>query len=221
MLRHAGICCSARIQSASRLPIGRTGRRLAIQPGGVGAWRARLGLTATGRRNGFADDAVDEGVGPPKRHRRGRRHHKRKRYRRPDADRVVPVEIACLAAESPARDRHRADVLPGPRARHPQAHSRQHDHEEDAVRPTGDQLPHRAALALHPQPSVPRPHAGHHPSHAHGRFSENTAIIDVRVNRRWAERDRRRRRGIRLQRDCRRVLMRSLLSDTAQQCLNA
>ena len=73
----------------------------------------------------------------------------------PQADRVVPVEVARLAAETAAEPDHRRDVAPAPLPRHPQVETGHRQHEEGGVARAGDGARRGPSFSFHGEPPVP------------------------------------------------------------------
>ncbi len=83
---------------------------------------------------------------------RGQHHEDR---RAPEADHVVPVEVAGLAAQPGAEERHRAHVPPRPLPRPPQIEPRGRQHEKRRVARARDRAGRRAVLAFDREIAVP------------------------------------------------------------------
>ena len=117
-------------------------RGSAAASGGCGRSRA------SGQR---VDQIARPGVGDD---HSARRQHDEDR-RAPEADGVVPVEVASLAAQPEADERHRAHVPPRPLPRPPQIEARHRQHEKGGVARAGDRARRRAVLALDREVAVP------------------------------------------------------------------
>src|SRR5690606_25091793 len=96
----------------------------------------RAGRTSTrraGRGGRLAGKLIGQIARPRIRDHDARPHDHRKRHQAPDADDVVPVEIAGLGGQTPAEDDHLLELCPGPRAWPPQVEATHHDEEEAEI----------------------------------------------------------------------------------------
>ena len=113
--------------------------------GGLDATSAPLSLGWTpgwpllALRRCVAHQAEQQIVGPGERDRNGAEDNDEERNERPDANDVMPVEIARLAGSVGAPEPgDLADLGPGGGPRNPEIGARDDDEEEEQVRPSGD-----------------------------------------------------------------------------------
>src|SRR5579872_4261057 len=69
---------------------------------------------------------IDKIIGPLIGHHYSRSDYEEQRHPRPDADHVVPVEVACLTRQAAAEQHNRAEMLPGHPARKPHVNAAQY-----------------------------------------------------------------------------------------------
>jgi hypothetical protein len=175
--------------------------------GGRGVATVRAARLGRARRRRLARHAVHEIARPAVRDHHARRHHDEQRRERPDADHVVPVEVARPAAQPAPEHGHRAHRLRRPRARPPQEEAARDEEEEAEVRAPVTARPrsrHAPVPASHRCTSVD---ATEEAPHARGALAEHRAARRVHEHRalaperhlhrrrvRGAQRERRRRR---------------------------
>ena len=125
--------------------------------------------------------AIHERVPPREGDRNGADHHDEERDRRPDAEHVVPVEVAGLAARARVEDGHGLHLRPRQLARKPQVHAGDDDEEEDDVGPAGDQAGHRPTLAFDRDPAMPRAQLAHDPADGPRSLAKHRAGVRIRI----------------------------------------
>ena len=125
----------------------------ATAPAGFGARTA----TATGRgsRPRAAGQGVDEIARPRVRDDHPARGQDNEDWRAPEADDVVPIEVARLATKAGAEERHRGEMAPGPLPWPPQINPRDGQHEKRGIAGAGDRAGRGTVLAFDREVAVP------------------------------------------------------------------
>ena len=187
--------------------------RLRPAPGGL-----RRRPAATSGRRRFAGDPVDQVARPGIRDDDARGDDDRQRDHRPDADGVVPVEVARLAGEAAAEPDDLLHRAPGPGARDPEVGAREDEEQEGEVGGTGDRAAGRPVLAAGGEPAVPVGDAAEEGADAGVAAAEQLARVGIGVgDDALADRQRDRSRGIPPHRDRARLADQSGGPDAGEQ----
>jgi hypothetical protein len=109
----------------------------------------------------FADEAVDEIVAPEEGNRNGGEGENDEDGRGPEADDVVPVEVAGFAAEFPVEESEGPDAAPGHVARHPEVEAGDGEDEKGEVADAVDEFAGGAAVAGEGEEAMPVHHHVH------------------------------------------------------------
>ena len=110
---------------------------------------------ALARRRFDSGGVVDQIGGPRVRNHGAASHDEDQRDGSPEADDVVPVEIARFTADTGAKQQHGSDAAPTPAARHPKIDSGKDQKQKSEIARTRDGAAGGAPRAFHGKPAVP------------------------------------------------------------------
>ncbi len=144
---------------------------------------ARTAGTLACRRRFFSGQTEEKVVSPAIGQDHAGEHDEHERQPCPEADDVVPVEVASFARKTPPEPRHVPHLRPGPLPRHPEIETGDDEDQEPEIASAGDRAADGPVLLARSQPAVPSRDGAKERPHPRRAFAENLATVGIQVER--------------------------------------